>query len=77
MPRYGAVRNRSGPFPDGDGLCDLTPLPTPAHLREAVENLSQLVEINRFANEVPAVTQQIQWVVGPWGLEPQTTTASK
>jgi integrase len=36
-------------------------LPTPAHLRQAVENLSQLVtngdEFSQFADEVPAVTQ--------------------
>jgi hypothetical protein len=36
-------------------------LPTPAHLREAVEKLSQLVtngdEFGQFANEIPAVTQ--------------------
>ena len=36
-------------------------LPTPAHLREAVEKLSQLVtngdEFGQFADEVPAVTQ--------------------
>jgi hypothetical protein len=24
MTRYGAVRNFRGPFPDGDGICDLT-----------------------------------------------------
>ena len=36
-------------------------LPTPAHLREAVENLSQLVtngdELGQFAKKLPAVTQ--------------------
>jgi integrase len=36
-------------------------LPIPAHLREAVENLSQLVtngdELDQFADEIPAVTQ--------------------
>jgi hypothetical protein len=36
-------------------------LPTPAHLREAVENLSQLVtngdEFSQFASKIPTATQ--------------------